>query len=194
MGDDPIRLVLMVPQSNRIVTQEGLLRTAEAAEELRFHGVSVRDHISFNGAWISSGMRGIKAVGDDRDFFESMQTLAYLAAVTHSVKLAVSVLVLPNRHPVLFAKQAATLDVLSAGRLILGFGVGPPGSVATEPMPKRSTTRSTSQAIAARAQMNTSKPSMRSGPKSQPHTRVVTSRSKTSTCFRNRCSNPGLRF
>ena len=61
MGDDPIRLVLMVPQSNRIVTQEGLLRTAEAAEELRFHGVSVRDHISFNGAWISSGMRDIKA-------------------------------------------------------------------------------------------------------------------------------------
>ena len=48
MGDDPIRLVLMVPQSNRIVTQEGLLRTAEAAEELRFYGVSVRDHISFN--------------------------------------------------------------------------------------------------------------------------------------------------
>ena len=126
MGDDPIRLVLMVPQSNRIVTREGLLRTAEAAEELQFYGVSVRDHISFNGAWISSGMRGIKAVGDDRDFFESMQTLAYLAAVTHRVKLAVSVLVLPNRHPVLFAKQAATLDVLSAGRLILGFGVGPP--------------------------------------------------------------------
>lgn len=126
MSDNPIRIVLMLPQSNRIVTREGLLRAAEAAEALQFYGVSVRDHISFNGAWISSGMRGIKAAGDDRDFLESMQTLAYVAAATHGVKLAVSVLVLPNRHPVLFAKQAATLDVLSNGRLILGFGVGPP--------------------------------------------------------------------
>ena len=72
MGDDPIRLVLMLPQSNRIVTREGLLRTAEAAEELQFYGVSVRDHISFTGAWISSGMRDIKPAGDARAFFESM--------------------------------------------------------------------------------------------------------------------------
>ena len=83
MSDNPIRIVLMLPQSNRIVTREGLLRAAEAAEALQFYGVSVRDHISFNGAWISSGMRGIKAAGDDRDFLESMQTLAYVAAATH---------------------------------------------------------------------------------------------------------------
>ncbi len=123
---EPMRFVMMLPQSNRIVTRDGLLRVAEAAEELGFYGVSVRDHISFNGAWISSGMRDIDVEGDDRDFYESMQTLAYVAARTETVKLGVSVIVLPNRHPVLFAKQSATLDVLSEGRLILGFGVGPP--------------------------------------------------------------------
>lgn len=120
-----MKFVMMVPQSNRIVSRDGLLRTIEAAEELGFYGVSVRDHISFNGAWISSGMRDIDG-GDDRDFFESMQTLAFIAGRTQRVKIGVSVVVLPNRHPVLFAKQAATLDVLSEGRLFLGVGVGPP--------------------------------------------------------------------
>ncbi len=123
---DSLRLVLMLPQSNRIVTRDGVLRAAEAADELGFYGVSVRDHINFNGWWISSGMVDIEVEGDDRDFYESMQTLAFVAARTERVKLATSVIVLPNRHPVLFAKQAATLDVLSDGRLIVGIGVGPP--------------------------------------------------------------------
>ncbi len=126
MPTGPLRLVIMLPQSNRIVTPDAMIRTAEAAEELGFYAVSVRDHISFNGAWISSGMADIDVAGDDRDFFESMQSLSYVAARTQNVKLGVSVIVLPNRHPVLFAKQAATLDVLSGGRLILGVGVGPP--------------------------------------------------------------------
>ncbi len=78
------------------------------------------------GYWIVSGARGIEAPGDDRNLFEAMQTMTFAAARTSKIRLVASVIVLPIREPVLFAKQAATLDVLSNGRLTLGFGVGPP--------------------------------------------------------------------
>jgi probable F420-dependent oxidoreductase len=55
---------------------------------------------------------------------EAVVGLSYLAAVTERVRLAFGVLVLPQRHPVVLAKQLATLDYLSGGRLIVGVGVG----------------------------------------------------------------------
>jgi alkanesulfonate monooxygenase SsuD/methylene tetrahydromethanopterin reductase-like flavin-dependent oxidoreductase (luciferase family) len=55
---------------------------------------------------------------------EVMVTLAAAAAVTERVRLAFNVLVLPMHSEVLIAKQVATLDVISAGRVTLGVGVG----------------------------------------------------------------------
>jgi probable F420-dependent oxidoreductase len=50
--------------------------------------------------------------------------LAFAAAVTRKLRLATGIMILPQRHPIYVAKEVATLDVLSGGRVILGIGIG----------------------------------------------------------------------
>ena len=60
----------------------------------------------------------------DRPFLEPLSCLAFLAGQTTRISLGMSVLVLPYRHPLYWAKIAVTIDQLSKGRLIMGIGVG----------------------------------------------------------------------
>ncbi len=90
---------------------------AVAAERLGFDSVWGNDHVS-----TQRYVRGEFA--DPPNFFDPMSYLAYVAASTTTLRLATCVLVLPFRHPVMVAKQAATLDQLSGGRFVLGVGVG----------------------------------------------------------------------
>src|SRR5262249_48805418 len=55
---------------------------------------------------------------------DPLTALAYAAAVTKTIRLATGILILPQRHPLYVAKEVASLDVLSHGRMILGIGVG----------------------------------------------------------------------
>src|SRR5262245_21686660 len=57
-------------------------------------------------------------------WYDCVTTLAYVAALTHRIRLLSHVYVLPYRHPLVVAKQWMTLDALSAGRAILGVGAG----------------------------------------------------------------------
>src|SRR5919202_1438588 len=55
---------------------------------------------------------------------EALTTMAYLAAVTRRVQIGVACLVMPTRNPIYAAKQLATLDHLSGGRVLAGVGLG----------------------------------------------------------------------
>jgi len=96
------------------IAPDVLARRAGAAEDAGFESLWVGDHIA-----LPSGLAGA-----DEPRLEALATLFYLAAVTSTVRLAAGVLVLPQRNPVLLAKQLTSLDVLSEGRLIVGVGVG----------------------------------------------------------------------
>jgi probable F420-dependent oxidoreductase len=100
---------------------------AARAEELGFDSVWVSDHIAIPTA-ISSvypyGPPGSFSPEHTQNFWEAFSVLAFVAGMTKRVELGTSVIVLPQRPPLLIAKQWATLDQLSGGRTILGVGAG----------------------------------------------------------------------
>ena len=64
------------------------------------------------------------AVPAEADWIDPLIGLSFAAAATSTIRIATGVLLLPEHNPVLVAKQAATLDTLSGGRLTLGVGIG----------------------------------------------------------------------
>jgi probable F420-dependent oxidoreductase len=98
--------------------EPGLFSTiARRAEALGFHSLWANDHLSTPRI-----MRGY--LDQPPNFYEPLVTYASLANITEQLRFVLSVIVLPNRDPVLLAKQIATLDVLTGGRVLLGVGVG----------------------------------------------------------------------
>ena len=94
---------------------EALARRARVAEDAGFESIWVGDHIALPA----------DAPDDAYDpRLEAVVALAHLAAVTRRVRLGLGVIVLPQRQPVLLAKQLTPIDVLSQGRLIVGLGAG----------------------------------------------------------------------
>jgi alkanesulfonate monooxygenase SsuD/methylene tetrahydromethanopterin reductase-like flavin-dependent oxidoreductase (luciferase family) len=95
---------------------QALVDLAVRAEQVGFDSVWAHDHV-FNVGHVRERIGG-------RPYYEPLTLLAYVAARTSRVRLGTSVLVLPYHNPIRLAKAAATLDVLSGGRVILGVGVG----------------------------------------------------------------------
>jgi probable F420-dependent oxidoreductase len=62
--------------------------------------------------------------GEDSPIPDPLVWLSHLSAMTTTLKLATGILILPQRHPLVVAKETATLDLLSGGRLLLGVGAG----------------------------------------------------------------------
>ena len=89
------------------------LTRVQKAEKLGFKAVWLRD-VPFN----------VSSFGDAGQIFDPFAYLGYLAATTTDIALGVASIVLPLRHPAHVAKAAATADVLSNGRLILGVASG----------------------------------------------------------------------
>jgi probable F420-dependent oxidoreductase len=119
-----MRLAVRVPTSNQVASRSTIVDVAQAAEALGFYAVSAHDHIIFNGWWVACGAKDWRGEGDDRDMYELLTTLSFIAGKTERVRLMAGVIVVPMRETVLMAKQLATLDVLSEGRVLLGVGIG----------------------------------------------------------------------
>jgi len=99
---------------------------ARAVEAAGFESLWVADHIVIPRSYASVYPydRGGRLPQAELPFPDPFVWLAYAAAQTTTLRLATGVLVLPQRQPLVVAKQAATLDRLSGGRLILGVGAG----------------------------------------------------------------------
>jgi probable F420-dependent oxidoreductase len=82
------------------------------------------DELGYRALWTSDHLLAPSTLPQFSRVFEPLTVLSYLAAITQRVLLGTSVIVLPMRSPFPVAKQAATLDLLSNGRLVLGIGVG----------------------------------------------------------------------
>ena len=95
---------------------------AQAVEQMGFSHILSYDHV-INANAASRPDWGTKYNLDSK-FHEAFTLLSYIAAVTSRIGLATGVMILPQRQTVLVAKQAATLDLLSNGRLRLGVGTG----------------------------------------------------------------------
>jgi probable F420-dependent oxidoreductase len=100
---------------------EAVQRMARALERIGFDHIDVFDHVVM-GHPIEGRPPGPYNAG--MPILEALMTLGYIAAVTTRVTLGTEVLVLPQRQPVVVAKQISTLDTLSGGRVRLGVGVG----------------------------------------------------------------------
>ncbi|MFE0648633.1 LLM class flavin-dependent oxidoreductase [Streptomyces sp. NPDC059534] len=97
-------------------TDPGALRSwAQTVEGLGFDLLMVSDHIAVTPD---------VAERYPEPFYEPFTTLSWLAGITTRVGLGTTVLVAPYRHPLLTARMALNLDLLSGGRLVLGVGVG----------------------------------------------------------------------
>jgi probable F420-dependent oxidoreductase len=111
-----MRIGISLLNNQGIDDAPALVGLASRAEELGFDSVWVHDHV-FNVGHV------FERIGA-RPYYEPLTFLSYVAARTERIRLGTSVLVLPYHNPIRLAKAAATLDVLSGGRLTLGVGVG----------------------------------------------------------------------
>jgi probable F420-dependent oxidoreductase len=87
---------------------------AQEAESLRFNSVWVTDHVLVPVHHVERG----------HIFYEALMTLAFVSSITRTVAMGTTVLAMPTRNPIVLAKEIATLDALSSGRVILGVGTG----------------------------------------------------------------------
>lgn len=105
---------LVLPNLGAGASREGLLAAVAVAERHGFTDVWTTDHLLID-----------RANADDYGrLYEAVTTLAWLAGHSREIRLGTSVIVVPMRNAVVLAKELATVDDLSGGRLIAGFGVG----------------------------------------------------------------------
>ena len=109
-----MHLGIILPNFGEGSSPDAIRRVAEAAEELGFDSVWTTEHIIV-------GPEGVDPYGR---VYDPLVTLGWIAGYTERVALGTSIVLVPLHHPIHLAKEAATLQELSGGRLRLGVGMG----------------------------------------------------------------------
>jgi probable F420-dependent oxidoreductase len=110
-----MRFGLCLPNFTGLASPAAIDRAAAAAERLGWDSVWTTDHVLVDTS---------EGAADYRVNFDVIQTLAWAGARYPTVRLGTSVIVVPQRNAIVLAKELATLDALSGGRVIAGIGVG----------------------------------------------------------------------
>ncbi len=109
------------------VDGSGATEMARAAETHGFESVWTVEHVVYPDDYASEypyAADGKMPATSTTPIPDPLIWLSYIAAVTSEIKLATGILILPQRNPVVLAKELATLDHMSGGRVELGIGVG----------------------------------------------------------------------
>jgi probable F420-dependent oxidoreductase len=110
-----MRYGLCLPNFTDIASAEAIEAAADLADRLGYESVWTTDHVLVDAS---------DAASDYRTNFDVLEVLAWVGARHPGLGLGTSVIVVPQRNGVVVGKQLATLDALSAGRVIAGVGVG----------------------------------------------------------------------
>jgi probable F420-dependent oxidoreductase len=116
-----------LPSRGPLARVDVLTRLARTADSLGYSVVTISDHVVLparSSAPYPYDKTGAFPGGSQQVYLEPIPLAAWLLAATRRLRVAISVLVIPYRNPVVTAKQLATIDALSGGRLIVGAGVG----------------------------------------------------------------------
>jgi probable F420-dependent oxidoreductase len=122
-----MRFGIMFANTGRAVGPEGAASLASIAEENGFESLWTVEHVVVPADYRSTypySADGRMPGTEESPIPDPLIWLTWVAATTRTLRLATGILILPQRTPALLAKEVATLDLLSGGRVTLGVGVG----------------------------------------------------------------------
>ena len=117
-----MRIGAVFPQTESGTDPGAIKAYSQAVESLGFDHILAFDHVIRANAESRPGWSGAYRHTDS--FYEPLVLFGHIAATTEKIELVTGIIILPQRQTVLAAKQAATVSLLSGGRLRLGIGIG----------------------------------------------------------------------
>ncbi len=124
---EPMKFGIAFANIGSFVDPDEAINLALAAEAGGFESIWTVDHVVVPAGYQSKypyDPSGRLPSGEATVFPDPLIWLAYVAAVTSTLRLGTGILIVPQRNPLVLAKELATLDHLSGGRTILGAGIG----------------------------------------------------------------------
>jgi probable F420-dependent oxidoreductase len=122
-----MRIGIFAPLASPFATAAYVRALAEGAEQRNFHSLWLPEHVVLFDDYASRypySPDGRIPAGGENGMLDPLAALGFLAAATRRIRIGSAVCLVPQRNPVYTAKEIATLDVLSGGRVDFGVGVG----------------------------------------------------------------------